>query len=162
MKLVTKDSGVWNSWQVGNLVNLKLNCHPHPGFGTVETRCYRGLAQGMVSAWGNWSSVTGMRPCITSGFNGCWFSLAEKAMAAHSGTLAWRIPWTDEPGGLQPMGSWSVGHDWATSLSLFTLMHWRRQWRPTPVFLPGESQGRGSLVSCRLWGRTASDTTETT
>ena len=48
----------------------------------------------------------------------------------------------------------------ATSLSLFTFMHWRRKWQPTPVFLPGESQGRGSLVGCRLWGRTESDTTE--
>ena len=51
------------------------------------------------------------------------------------------------------MGSWRVGHDWATSLSLFTFMHWRRKWKPTPVFLPGESQGPGSLVGCRLWGR---------
>ena len=67
-----------------------------------------------------------------------------------------------EPGGLQSMGSLRVGHDWATSLSLFTFMHWRRQWHPTPVFLPGESQGRGSLVGCRLWGRTESDTTEAT
>ena len=55
-----------------------------------------------------------------------------------------------------------VGHDWATSLSLFTFMHWRRKWQPTPVFLPGESQGRGSLVGCRLWGLTESDTTEVT
>ena len=55
-----------------------------------------------------------------------------------------------------------VWHDWATSLSLFTFMHWRRKWQPTPVFLPGESQGRGSLVGCRLWGRTESDTTEVT
>ena len=55
-----------------------------------------------------------------------------------------------------------VGHDWATSLSLFTFMYWRRKWQPTPVFLPGESQGRGSLVGCRLWGRTESDTTEVT
>ena len=39
-------------------------------------------------------------------------------------------------------------------------MHWRRKWQPTPVFLPGESQGWGSLVGCRLWGRTESDTTE--
>ena len=45
---------------------------------------------------------------------------------------------------------------------LFTFMHWRRKWHPTPVFLPGESQGRGSLVGCRLWGRTESDTTEAT
>ena len=50
-------------------------------------------------------------------------------------------------------GSLRVGHNWATSLSLFTCMHWRRKWQPTPVFLPGESQGRGSLVGCRLWGR---------
>ena len=39
---------------------------------------------------------------------------------------------------------------------------WRRQWQPTPVFLPGESQGQGSLVGCRLWGRTELDTTEVT
>ena len=52
----------------------------------------------------------------------------------------------EEPGRLQSMGSLRVRHDWATSLSLFTFMHWRRKWQPTPVFLPGESQGRGSLV----------------
>ena len=46
--------------------------------------------------------------------------------------------------------------------SLFTFMRWRRKWQPTPVFLPGESQGRGSLLGCRLWGRTESDTTEAT
>ena len=44
----------------------------------------------------------------------------------------------------------------------FTFMHWRRKWQATPVFLPGESHGRGSLVGCRLWGRTESDTTEAT
>ena len=87
---------------------------------------------------------------------------SEKAMAPHSSTLAWKIPWTEEPGGLQPMGSLRVGHDWATSLSLFTFMHWRRKWQPTPVFLPGESQGWGSLVGCRLWGLTELDTTEAT
>ena len=83
-------------------------------------------------------------------------------MATHSNTLAWQIPWTAEPGRLQSMGSLGVGHDSATSLSLFTFTHWRRKWQPTPVFLPGESQGRGSLVGCRLWGRTESDTTEAT
>ena len=86
----------------------------------------------------------------------------EKAMAPHSSTLAWKIPWMEEPGRLQSMGSRRVGHDWATSLSLFTFTHWRRKWQHTPVFLPGESQGRGSLVGCRLWGRTESDTTEVT
>ena len=53
-------------------------------------------------------------------------------MATHSSTLAWKIPWTEEPGGLQSMESLRVGHDWATSLSLFTFMHWRRKWQPTP------------------------------
>ena len=52
--------------------------------------------------------------------------------------------WTGRPGMLQFMGSQRVGHDWATSLSLFTFLHWRRKWQPTPVFLPGESQGRGA------------------
>ena len=78
--------------------------------------------------------------------------ILEKAMATHSTTLAWKIPWTEEPGRLQSMGSLRVTHDWATSLSLFTFLHWRRKWQPTPVFLPGESQGRGSLVGCHLWG----------
>ena len=68
-------------------------------------------------------------------------------MASHSSTLAWKIPWTEEPGRLQSTGSLRVGQDWATSLSLFIFMHWRRKWQPTPVFLPGESQGRGSLSS---------------
>ena len=86
----------------------------------------------------------------------------EKAMTPHSSTLAWKIPWMEEPVRLQSMGSQRVRHDWATSLSLFTLLHWRRKWQPTPVFLPGEFQGRGSLVGCRLWGRTESDTTEVT
>ena len=66
----------------------------------------------------------------------------------------------EEPGGLQSMGSLGVGHDQATSLSLFPFMRWRRKWQPTPVFSPWESQGWGSLVGCCLWGRTESDTTE--
>ena len=78
----------------------------------------------------------------------------EKAMATHSSLLAWKIPWMKEGHGrLQSMESQRVGHDWVTSLSLFTLMHWRRKWQPTPVFLPGESQGWRSLVGCHLWGR---------
>ena len=88
--------------------------------------------------------------------------ISEKAMAPHSSTLAWKIPWTEEPGRLQSMGSLRVGHDLATLLSLFTFMHWRRKWQPTPVFLPGESQGWGSLVGCCLWGHTEFDTTEAT
>ena len=69
----------------------------------------------------------------------------EKAMATHSSSLAWKIPWTKEPCRLQSKGLWRVRHDWATSLSLFTFMHWKRKWQATPVFLPGESWGRGAL-----------------
>ena len=85
---------------------------------------------------------------------------SEKAMAPYSSTLAWKIPWTEEPGGLQSMGSQRVGHDWMTSLSLFTFMHWRRKWHPTPVLLPGKSHRQRSLVGCSPWGRWGSDTTE--
>ena len=70
-------------------------------------------------------------------------------MATHSSTLARKIPWMEESGRLQSMESLRV-------------MHWRRKWQATPVFLPGESQGRGSLVGCHLWGRTESDMTEAT
>ena len=94
-----------------------------------------------------------------------WFSVylpsdGEKAMATHSSTLAWKIPWMEEPGRLHSMGSLTVRHDWVTSLSIFTFMHWKRKWQPTPVFLPGESQGQGRLEGCNLWGHTESDTTE--
>ena len=82
-------------------------------------------------------------------------------MATHSSTLAWKIPWTEEPGRLQSMGSLSQ-----TRLSDFTFtfhFHALEKKMATPlVFLTGESQGRGSLVDCRLWGRTESDTTEAT
>ena len=83
----------------------------------------------------------------------------EKAMAPHSRALAWKIPWT--AGGAW----WAAVHGVTqsqTQLSDFTFTHWRRKWQPTPVFLPGESRGRGSLVGCRLWGCTESDTTEAT
>jgi len=83
--------------------------------------------------------------------------LSGKAMAPHSSTLAWKISWAEEPGRLQ-----STGLQTRLSDFTFTFMHWRRKWQPTPVFLPGESQGRGSLVGCSPWGRTESDTTEAT
>ena len=86
----------------------------------------------------------------------------EKAMASQPSTLVWKIPWTEEPGGPQSMGSLRVRQDSTTSLLLFTFMHWRRKWQPTPVFLPGESQGLGSLVGYCLWGLTELDTTEAT
>ena len=70
-------------------------------------------------------------------------------MAPHSSTLSWKIPWMEEPGRLQSMGSLIVGNDWATSLSLFTFMHWRRKWQPTPVFWLGDLRGG------RAWGLTS-------
>ena len=80
-------------------------------------------------------------------------------MAPHSSTLAWKIPLAKEPGRLQSMASLS----WIRlSDFTFTFVHWRRKWQPTPVFLPGESQGQESLVGFRLWGHTESDTTEVT
>ena len=86
--------------------------------------------------------------CSASFMQDLWSRSPEKAMAPHSSTLVWKIPWTEEPGRLQSVGSLGVGHDWATSLSLFPFMHWRRKWQSTPVFLPGESQGQGSLAGC--------------
>ena len=109
------------------------------------------------SPWGHYESDATERlhfhfllSCIGEGKN------------THSSVLAWRIPGTEEPGRLQSMGSLRVGHDWVTSLSLFTFLHWRRKGQSTTVLLPGESQGRGSLVGCQLWGLTESDTTEAT
>ena len=89
----------------------------------------------------------------------CWVVAwdSEKAMAPDSSTLAWKTPCTEEPGRLQSMGLLRVRHDWATSLSLFTFMHWRRKWQPTLVFLPGESQGRGAWRAT-IYGVTQSRT----
>ena len=95
-------------------------------------------------------------------FECIYVPISKKAMAAHSSTLAWKIPWTEELGRLQSMGSLRVRHNCAASLSLFTFLHWRRKWQPTPVLLPGESQGWESLVGYLLWGRTELDTTEAT
>ena len=89
------------------------------------------------------------------------FPVLEKAMATLQYS-AWKIPWEEEPGRLWSMGSLRVGQDWETSLSLFTFMHWGRKWQPTTVFLPGESQGRGSLVGFCLCCLTESDMTEAT
>ena len=86
----------------------------------------------------------------------CLAHMLEKAMAPHSSTLAWKIPRAEEPGRLQSMGSQGIGHDWATSL--FTFMHWRRKWQPTPVFLPGESQGPGGAWWAAIYGVAQSQT----
>ena len=79
----------------------------------------------------------------------------QKAMAPHSSTLAWKNPWTAAHGVAQSR----------TRLSDFTFtfhFHALEKAMATPVFLPGESQGRGSLMGCSSWGRTELDTTEVT
>ena len=90
-------------------------------------------------------------------------------MAPHSNTLAWRIPWTVEPGGLQSIGLYRVGHDWSdftlstkwkSQITSSNLTLWRRKWQPTLVLLPGKSHGQRSLVGYSPWGREASNTTE--
>ena len=79
-------------------------------------------------------------------------------MAPHSSTLAWKILWMEEPGRLQSMGSLRVRHDWATSLSLFTFMHWRRKWQPTPVFSCLENPRDGGAWWAAVYGVTQSRT----
>ena len=102
-------------------------------------------------------------------------------MATHFSILAWRIPGMEEPGGLPSIGSHACigegsgnplqysclenpmdGGAWWAAICGVTCMHWRRKWQPTPVFLPGESQGQRSLEGCCLWGHTELDTTEAT
>ena len=82
--------------------------------------------QVLIYSWYGW-------PLIMLPFDRAPSASLEKAMAPHSSTLAWKIPWMEEPGRLQFMGSLRVRHDLVTSISLFTFMHWRRKWQPTPV-----------------------------
>ena len=111
----------------------------------------------------SWTPVSPMSDLLilVSLFIDLSFVFSEKAMPPHSSTLAWKIPWMEEPGRLQSMGSRSdTTERLHFQFSLSTFMHWRRKWQHTPVFLPGESEGQGSLVGCRLWGHTESDMTE--
>ena len=75
-------------------------------------------------------------------------------MAPHSSTLAWKIPWMEEPCGLQSMGSLRARHDWTTSLSYFTFMHWRRKWQPTPVENPRDGGAWWAAISGVTQSRT--------
>ena len=98
------------------------------------------------------------------------FSFSNSSSSDYSGLISFRTDWFDVFAVQVAFKSLLQHHNSkapiiqcsATSLSLFTFMRWRRKWQPTPVFLPGESQGQGSLVGCRLWGHTESDTTEVT
>ena len=117
-------------WMGGGLANSAWLGHPSPNF----------LCPTFLGDAGSYCILLHLSvfqsSCV---FSGIYYIPMEKAMAPHSSILAWKIPWMEEPGGLQSMRSLRVGHNWTTSLSLFTFMHWRRKWQPTPVFLPGES-----------------------
>ena len=80
-------------------------------------------------------------------------------MAPHSRTLAWKIPWTEEPGGLQSMGSLKVKHDFTFTFHFHAL---EKELATHSSVLAWRIPGTGGLVGCRLWGRTESDTTEAT
>ena len=138
-------------WETPPALYCRIPFLWHSGKATCRSEVTRG--------WGGWCFTGNCHEGILGGDR---TAPSEKAMAPHSSTLAWKIPWMEEPGRLWSMGSLRVGHDWTTSLSLFTFTRWKRKWQPTPMFLPGESQGRGSLVGCRLWDHTESDTTEAT
>ena len=146
----------------GNGNPFQCSCLENPRDGGAWRAAVYGVAQNRTRLKWLSSSRKHFNVSLHSLFDGHSGCCLEKAMAPHSSTLAWKISWMEEPGRLQSMGLLRIGHDWATSLSLFTFMHWRRKWQPTPVFLPGESQGWGSLVGCNLWGCTELDTTEVT
>ena len=158
------------SWSDFPEKTLAVSLLPYPGGWVGKSWCHRAWSLFLIS-------TCSLSPHVVCTILICYLTLwfyyrvlltsvilnsLSGFMAPNSSTLAWKIPWTEEPDRLQSMGSLRVGHDWATSLWLFTFMLWRRKWQPTPVFLPGESQGRGSLVGCHLWGHTESDTTEMT
>ena len=80
-------------------------------------------------------------------------------MASHSSTLAWKIPWAEEPGRLQSMGLLRFGHDFTFTFHFHAL---EEEMATHSSVLAWRIPGTGSLVGCRLWGRTESDTTEVT
>ena len=152
----TQETWVWSlDWEDPLEEEMGTHCSILAWHNPMDRGAKRATVHGVTNSWTllKWLSMA------RQGSLGMFYFYS---MAPHSSTLAWKIPWMEETGRLQSKGSLRVGHNWTTSLSLFTFMHWRRKWQPTPVFLPGESQGWGSLVGCRLWGCTESDTTEVT
>ena len=84
--------------------------HVSPSLGSLTCEIGDKSCSAYTPKWSSWSNE----------IIGSFTHIPEKAMAPHSSSLAWKIPWTEEPGRLQSMGLLGVGHDWATSLSLFT------------------------------------------
>ena len=86
----------------------------------------------------------------------------EKVMAPHSSTLAWKIPWMKEPGGLQSMASLRVGHQLSNFTFTFHFHALEKEMATHSNILAWRIPGTGSLVGCHLWGRTESEMTEVT
>ena len=158
------------TWEFKELQSWQSSFREARSWKVVVTLAARGLCSPKTPLWRqhSWASLVAQRvkrlptKQETWVWSLGWDNPLEKEMAVHSRTLAWKIPRMEEPGRLQSTGSWQVRRGWVTLISLFTFTHWRRKWQPTPVFLPERSQGRRSLVGCRLWGRTELDTTEAT
>ena len=106
-----------------------------------------GMVKNLTAVWETWIRSLGQEDPL------------EKGMATHSGILAWRIPWTEEPGGLKSMRLQKLRQErihlqcrkprfdsWVEKTP------WRREWKPTPVFLLGEFHGQKSLAGCNIWG----------
>ena len=164
-------SGKYNVSNILIFIKIAYHCvliqrrqwHPTPVLLPGKSHGWRSLVG--CSPWGRWeSNTTEQLPfhfslsCIGEG-NGN--PLRCSCLENPRDREAW---WAAVYGVAQSRTrlKWLSSSSRVTSLSLFTFMQWRRKWQPTPVFLPGESQGRGSLMGCCLWGRTESDTTEAT
>ena len=90
------------------------------------------------------------------------FSFSISPSSEHPGLISFSMDWLDLLSVQGTLKSLLQHHSSKASILLCSGFFWRRKWQPTPVFLPGESQGWGNLVGCHLWGCTQSDTTEAT
>ena len=154
--------GAWRRRTVGGAeMSIWRSAWYNPESSTESVIIYRPACRNGVLLKGREGETVQVRKTYTSiqvQERGSWGWLQ---MAPHSSTFAGKSHGLRSLVGCSPWGH-EESDTTSLSLSLFTFMHWRRQWQPTPVFLPGESQGPGSLVGCRLWGGTESDTTEVT
>ena len=90
------------------------------------------------------------------------FSFSISPSNEHPGLMSFRMDWVYLFAAQGILKSFLQYHSSKASILWCSAFFWRRKWQPTPVFLPGESQGRGSVAGCRLWGHTESDMTEVT
>ena len=128
----------------GNGNPLQCSCLENPRDGGARWAAVDGVAQSRIRL-----------KRLSSSSN----DVLEKVMAPHPSTLAWKIPWTEEPGGLQSMGSLRVRHNFTFTFHFHSL---EKEMATHSSVLAWRIPGMGSLVGCRLWGRTELDTTEAT